>query len=1471
MKKTNLLSISLLILWGLNVFGQYCTSGLGGNCTSRPIANVTMANMSNIANGCVGAAGANYADFTANTTLTINVTAGQSYYLRVKVGGTQTAKLGAWIDWNKDSLWSTAAEFYNITPVASLEDSVFISVPSNAVNGTYRLRTRSKQGGAANFTAGQACTSFGSGETEDYTLVVSGGVTPSPYCLSEPTNSADDDIGIFQLGGFTNTSIANATTLPLNNPISTATYTDFTGLAPIALLSPLPASISITQVNENSHFPCFAKVWIDLNHDSIFQDPAELVYSSPQTQDPSVTPGGNIVSGTITIPALSATVLSGITRLRVVLSEEDPNTTMSPCSSIDYSYGETEDYLVDIQQALGCAGAPVAGTTVLSNDTLCPNVPFTVSLTGNTAASGLNYQWKSATSIGGPFTAINGATNATYSAVSGFVDSFYVCQITCTNSSLSSTSIAAGYSIAPIAQCYCTSFATNNNDDDIGNFTIGSFSNGTCITPALNNPCSDSVYSDFTGLGPINLLSPLNYPVTITQINSASFYGCYAKVWIDFNKDGQFQDSTELVYTSAQTQDPTTTAGGNIVNGSINIPALNPGIIETGIMKMRVVLSEDDPASLITSCGSYGYGETEDYLVNLQQAVGCIGTPVAGNTVANDTTVCIGSIVSFSINGSTQASGITYQWQENGVNISGATNPTLTDTVTGPSTYQCIVTCANSGQTATSASLTLIINPFSVCYCSAAASFSFDTDIGNVTVGAFTNGNASPIIGNSSANSVYTNYTNLAPIPMFSGIPNTIQITGITASTFVSGITIEGKVWIDYNHDGTFDPITELAVSGTGNYSSANSSVISGSAAIPTTALTGVTGMRVMLFEDPFSNPCIAPSFSAGEVEDYLVNIQLASPCTGTPNGGNAITSDSLICPNSSISLNATGASIGLGITYQWQSASSLAGPYNTIANATNLLYPTDSVAAPTYFQCVLTCASSGQSGTSTPVFVDVKPFTLCYCNTNLGGSCSPNANNISFNSLSNPSTACTVTNGQAYTVFPDSANFTTTVLTGVSYPLSLVTSGTTYQITAFIDYNRDGIYDNLTERINVLPYNISNTQTSFSIPVTIPTTASTGKTGLRIRLRASSFLGACDPLGSGETEDYTITIANGVPCTSVPSVVNLTSSDINVCSGENFTLGLDTIVPASGISYAWTANGIAISGANGPNFASSISTTTIYACTIACAAGGTVTTNNLTVYLNAPDSCYCTSGLGGSCGFASIDDFTISQSIGGNLNPTSLDNQGSGCVATNGNAYSSYSISTGLYGILNKTDSFDLSINTNGTPTTVKVWTDWNKDGVWNNTNELVTVCSNCSSNTNNALYLIDTSANIGDTIRLRVRTRQAGITDACQNMGSGETEDYYIIISNATVLTIGNTAKRIDVKTLVFPNPTDGILNYTLPSSIKKATVTVRDLLGRTLISKSANNTKSIDLSELRNGTYTVTFNLDGKLKQSKVVLNK
>ncbi|MBL7748503.1 MAG: hypothetical protein JNM19_13790, partial [Chitinophagaceae bacterium] len=102
-----------------------------------------------------------------------------------------------------------------------------------------------------------------------------------------------------------------------------------------------------------------------------------------------------------------------------------------------------------------------------------------------------------------------------------------------------------------------------------------------------------------------------------------------------------------------------------------------------------------------------------------------------------------------------------------------------------------------------------------------------------------------------------------------------------------------------------------------------------------------------------------------------------AAACTGTPNPGPALSTAASACPTIPYTLSLTNCLPGTGVTYQWQSASAVGGPYTNIAGATSATLTT-SLTATTFYQCVVTCGAN--SGTSTPVQVSLTPPSGCYC-----------------------------------------------------------------------------------------------------------------------------------------------------------------------------------------------------------------------------------------------------------------------------------------------------------------------------------------------------------------------------------------------------------------------------------------------------------------------------------------------------------
>ena len=272
--------------------------------------------------------------------------------------------------------------------------------------------------------------------------------------------------------------------------------------------------------------------------------------------------------------------------------------------------------------------------------------------------------------------------------------------------------------------------------------------------------------------------------------------------------------------------------------------------------------------------------------ITLTQSAGanCTGTPAPGNTLASSSSVCGGESFTLSLQNSTAGDGVTYQWQSSPdgttwTNV-GSGFATYSTSQTAATYYQAIVTCTSSGQSAPSNPVQVTMNSFLSCYCSSGAQYSADTDIGNVTFGSLNNGSATPVLNNSGATGTYSDFTSLPAASFAQGETYAISISQIT-----SGGTFYGShfnVFIDYNQDGTFDPVTERVFDGAA-VSSTNSTV-TGAISIPATAMLGTTRMRVVQEEggDNTTSPC--GSYGYGETEDYLITITSPPACV-SPSG----------------------------------------------------------------------------------------------------------------------------------------------------------------------------------------------------------------------------------------------------------------------------------------------------------------------------------------------------------------------------------------------------------------------------------------------------------------------------------------------------------------------------------------------------------------------------------------------------------
>ncbi len=328
----------------------------------------------------------------------------------------------------------------------------------------------------------------------------------------------------------------------------------------------------------------------------------------------------------------SATTAGGVNTATNTLS-----TTVFPASGQTYTWTPPAP----------CAGTPTAGTATAPSSA-CSGVNFNVSLTGyTTGVSGITFQWQSSPD-GISYTNISGATSAT-SSVSQTADTYYQCIVTCSPSGLSATSNAVQVTMNPFYNCYCNSNATNAADEEIFNVTVGSLNNSsTCAT--TGGPGSTlSLYSNYTTtVTAPNLAKSVNYPFSVQIGTCGGNFTSGTAIFIDYNQNGLFTDAGEQVFTT-----PTGTNGPHTVTGNFTIPisALS------GTTRMRVINAEGFSGAGITPCLVYGYGETEDYLVNIVPLPPNPPTPVQDPAIPT-----CASGTNLSVPGS-PASGDDWYWQ----------------------------------------------------------------------------------------------------------------------------------------------------------------------------------------------------------------------------------------------------------------------------------------------------------------------------------------------------------------------------------------------------------------------------------------------------------------------------------------------------------------------------------------------------------------------------------------------------------------------------------------------------------------------------------------------------------------------------------------------------------------------------------------------------------------------------------------
>ncbi|WP_198170193.1 S8 family serine peptidase [Mucilaginibacter arboris] len=154
---------------------------------------------------------------------------------------------------------------------------------------------------------------------------------------------------------------------------------------------------------------------------------------------------------------------------------------------------------------------------------------------------------------------------------------------------------------------YCASAATSTADSKINQVQLSNI-NYTAATGCTS-------YTDNTNLT-ATLEQGATYPFSVNLGTCGGNFNKIAKVFIDWNGDGDFDDAGELVATSP------------VINGNASFTGniLVPSTVTTDTYSlMRIVETETTDPTAVTACGIYAKGETQDYRVNFVKSTKDVG------------------------------------------------------------------------------------------------------------------------------------------------------------------------------------------------------------------------------------------------------------------------------------------------------------------------------------------------------------------------------------------------------------------------------------------------------------------------------------------------------------------------------------------------------------------------------------------------------------------------------------------------------------------------------------------------------------------------------------------------------------------------------------------------------------------------------------------------------------------------------
>jgi hypothetical protein len=349
--------------------------------------------------------------------------------------------------------------------------------------------------------------------------------------------------------------------------------------------------------------------------------------------------------------------------------------------------------------------------------------------------------------------------------------------------------------------------------------------------------------------------------------------------------------------------------------------------------------------------------------------------------------------------------------------------------------------------------------------------------------------------------------------------------------------------------------------------------------------------------DDSWSSSTAGSNGGGGEVI-----ICYCAPCSGTPTAGAAFASVTASCAASYASLiSLVGATTSCGVTYQWQSSTDN-NTWSNIAGATSSTYNA-TVTSSTYYTCVITCTSSGLTGSSSSTYCQLGPAANDAC--------------------SSPVAAGVVTNSSPYSVY--SNNLCATLNTGSADPAS--SCGGVGVGTMWYTFTTPSYSSSYT--VTVVPASM----TFAGVAVYSSTCGSFAQVGCSYPATTSGIpaVAALSCL-TANTTYYVMVYCNGTAgdfflnvTAPACSAGNTEATVLTQCAAGAYASTMSLINTGGCITgYQWQSSPdnttwTNVAGATSSTYAASINSNIYYHCIVTCSDGSTSTSTS--EYCSAPGS----------------------------------------------------------------------------------------------------------------------------------------------------------------------------------------------------------------------------------------------------------